>query len=107
MYEIPIGMSSYALVFGNVYHLPLDLELRTLWMCKKLNFGSNSQKRQDKYYYMSSMNDNLKLMRMSRFTKKRQRHDMIIISINSSCILDKKYMIQLTFTSFLRQVKIT
>ncbi|XP_038885972.1 uncharacterized protein LOC120076276 [Benincasa hispida] len=37
-YKTPIGMSSYALVLGKAYRLPLELEHKALWAVKKLNF---------------------------------------------------------------------
>ncbi|XP_038904371.1 uncharacterized protein LOC120090727 [Benincasa hispida] len=37
-YKKPIGMSSYALVFGKACHLPLELEHKVLWAVNKLNF---------------------------------------------------------------------
>ncbi|XP_038904271.1 uncharacterized protein LOC120090624 [Benincasa hispida] len=41
-YQIPIGMSPYALVFGKACHLPLELEYKELWAIKKLNFYLNA-----------------------------------------------------------------
>ncbi|KAA0038356.1 pol [Cucumis melo var. makuwa] len=40
-YKTPLGISPYALVFGKPCHLPLKLEHKTLWACKKLNFEYN------------------------------------------------------------------
>ena len=37
VYKSPIGMSPYKLVFGKPYHLPLELEYKTMWAIKKLN----------------------------------------------------------------------
>ena len=37
-YKTPIGMSSYRIVFGKPCHLPLELEYKSMWAIKKLNF---------------------------------------------------------------------
>ena len=38
-YKTPIRMSPYRIVFGKPYHLPLELEHKTMWAIKKLNCG--------------------------------------------------------------------
>ena len=37
-YKTPIGMSPYIIVFGKTCHLPLELEYKSMWAFKKLNF---------------------------------------------------------------------
>jgi hypothetical protein len=34
-YKTPIGMSPYQLVYGKIYHLPIELEFRGHWAIKK------------------------------------------------------------------------
>ena len=39
-FKTPIGMSSYWLVYGKSCHLPVELEHRSFWVVKVLNFNS-------------------------------------------------------------------
>ena len=43
-YKIPIGMSPYRIVFGKPCYLPLELEYKTMWSIKKLNFDFKATK---------------------------------------------------------------
>ena len=36
-YKTPIRISSYIIVYGKPYHLPLELEYKAMWAIKKLN----------------------------------------------------------------------
>ena len=36
-YKTPIRMSPYRIVYGKPYHLPLELEYKSMWAIKKLN----------------------------------------------------------------------
>lgn len=46
-YKTPICTSLYQFVYGNYFHLPLELELKAMWAMKKLKFyqGAKSNKR--------------------------------------------------------------
>ena len=43
-YKSPIEMSPYGIVFGNHYHLPLELEYKAMWAIKKLNLDFQAVK---------------------------------------------------------------
>ncbi|KAA0040818.1 Pol polyprotein [Cucumis melo var. makuwa] len=40
-YKTPLEMSRYALDFGKACNLPIKLEHKVLWVCKKLNFDNH------------------------------------------------------------------
>ena len=46
-YKTPIRMSPYRIVYGKPFHLPLELEYKTMWAIKKLNcdFQATKEKR--------------------------------------------------------------
>ena len=46
-YKTPIGMSPYGIVFGKLFHLPLDLEYKVMWAVKMLDcdFQAAKEKR--------------------------------------------------------------
>ena len=43
-YKTPIGMSPYRIVFGKPCRPPLELEYKTMWVIKKLNFDFQAAK---------------------------------------------------------------
>ena len=43
-YKSSIGMSPYRMVYGKQFHLPLELEYKTMWAIKKLNFDFQAVK---------------------------------------------------------------
>ncbi|KAA0059867.1 KRAB-A domain-containing protein 2-like [Cucumis melo var. makuwa] len=42
IYKMPLGMFPYTLVFEKACYLPLELEDKALWACKKFNFDHNT-----------------------------------------------------------------
>ena len=43
-YKAPISMSSYMIVFGKAFHLPVELEHKTMWAIQKLNLDCQAAK---------------------------------------------------------------
>ena len=43
-YKTPIGLSPYRIVFGKPCHLPLELEYKSMWAIKKLNYDFQAAK---------------------------------------------------------------
>lgn len=41
-YKTPVGISSYRLIYGKAFHLPIELEHKAFWAIKQLNFNLNS-----------------------------------------------------------------
>ena len=40
-YKTPLGMSPYRLVYGKIFHFPLELEHKAYWLVKQLNMKMN------------------------------------------------------------------
>ena len=43
-YKTLIGMPPYRIIYGKLYHLPLELEYKAMWAIKKLNYDFQSAK---------------------------------------------------------------
>ncbi|XP_016540803.2 uncharacterized protein LOC107841372 [Capsicum annuum] len=41
VFNTPISMSPYQLVYGKAYHLPIELEYKVLWALRRLNLNWN------------------------------------------------------------------
>lgn len=41
-YKIPLGMSLYHIVYGKVYHLPVEIKYKIYWVIKTVNLDLNS-----------------------------------------------------------------
>ena len=55
-YKTPIGMSSYRIIFGKPCHLPLELEYKSMWAIKKLNFDLKTA-REERFLQLSELEE--------------------------------------------------
>ena len=78
-YKTPIGMSPYRIVYGKLFHLPLELEYKAMWAIKKLNcdFQDAKEKRLLQLNELEELRN--EAYDNSRIYKKKPRSGMIKI----------------------------
>ncbi|KAL0461098.1 UNVERIFIED_CONTAM: Transposon Ty3-I Gag-Pol polyprotein [Sesamum latifolium] len=91
MYKTPIGMSSYGLVYGKSYHLPVELEHMAYWSIKRFNLIMNEAEDNESCSYKSSRRYGIMPMNIRRFTKQKPNHSMIVPSPERNSLLGKKF----------------
>ncbi|XP_038885785.1 uncharacterized protein LOC120076076 [Benincasa hispida] len=73
-YRTPIEMSPYVLVFGKACHLPLDLEHRSFWATKKLNFVLKTTRDTRKLQSLELDDWRLQAYENAKIYKERTKH---------------------------------
>ena len=105
-FKTPIGMTPFKLVYGKLCHLPLELEYKSLWALKKLNF--NFKEAQEKRKMDLNELDEIRLhaYENARLYKERMKlyHDKRIRPREFE-IGQKSVIIQLSFQAFSRKIE--
>ena len=84
-FKMILGMSSYRLVFGKTFHLPVEFKHRALWAIKQLNFNLDKAGMFENYKFSNLRSWGTRLTKMWRLRRIGLRFFMISLSWEKLC----------------------